>query len=168
LGRDGSTEDTAGIPDGPWDDETLATSFARYWIENEPRQWRLPEKIRDFLLGRPLERKIRRRMLFPYLFRAHGKCFFMTEDERFGLCPPTTRSGDIVVALFGGQVPFVLRPVTNEADFEGNAWTFKGCEKLRRGVYRIVGECYLHERMTSSFFHDEHAKMGDDELFHLY
>lgn len=168
LSRKGSTEGTKGLPDGPWDDETLATSFAMYWIENEPQHWRLPEKIRSFLLGRPLERKIPRRMLFPYLFRAQGKCFFMTEDERFGLCPPTTRPGDVVVALFGGQVPFVLRPVINEADFEGNAWAFKGCEQLRRRVYRMVGECYLHERMTSSFFNDKHAEMGDDEVFHLY
>ena len=71
----------------------------------------MPEKIHNFLLGEPLKRKIPRRMLFPYLFRAQGKCFFMTEDERFGLCPPTTRPGDIIVALYGGLVPFVLRPV---------------------------------------------------------
>ena len=167
-GGESAEEDATRLPAGPWDDETLATSFAMYWIENEPHQWRLPEKFPKYLLGEPLKRRIPRRMLFPYLFRAQGKCFFMTEDERFGLCPPTTRPGDIVVALFGGQVPFVLRPVVNEEDFEGNAWTFKGCEQLRRRVYRMVGECYFHERMTSSFFNDEYAEMGDDEVFHLY
>ncbi|KAE8444364.1 hypothetical protein EG329_000564 [Mollisiaceae sp. DMI_Dod_QoI] len=54
----------------------------------------------------------------------YGRRYFVTESMYMGLAPADSEPGDHVVVLLGGQVPFVLRPVT-----EG--WKF-------------VGECYVH------------------------
>jgi hypothetical protein len=55
---------------------------------------------------------------------------FETRSGMLGLGPLATATDDIVVVLFGGTVPFVLRP---DAD------------KQR---YRLVGECYVHDVMN--------------------
>jgi hypothetical protein len=49
---------------------------------------------------------------------------FITSSGHLGLGPATMMSGDAVVVLFGGKVPFVLRHV------DGDRW-------------RFVGECYV-------------------------
>ncbi|KAF2872517.1 heterokaryon incompatibility protein-domain-containing protein [Massariosphaeria phaeospora] len=50
---------------------------------------------------------------------------FVTEDGKLGLGPGAAQAGDLVVVLWGGQVPFVVREV------EGGLF------------YRFVGECYV-------------------------
>jgi hypothetical protein len=39
--------------------------------------------------------------------------------------------------------------------------------ELRKHLHRFVGECYLHERMTSAFFDDPNNELPDSEVFHL-
>jgi hypothetical protein len=58
-----------------------------------------------------------------------GRRFFVTEQGMLGLGPRTMKEGDIIAVLFGGSVPFVLRPVK-----EGRHW-------------RLVGDCYVHDIM---------------------
>jgi hypothetical protein len=65
-------------------------------------------------------------------FPCHGKCFFRNSAGNFGLCPPGTNPGDLVVVLFGGSVPFILSA-------RGNSTKLKG--------YELVGECYLQGEM---------------------
>ncbi|KAH6987652.1 heterokaryon incompatibility protein-domain-containing protein [Ilyonectria sp. MPI-CAGE-AT-0026] len=156
-----------GIPDGPWNDETIATSFALFWAENDPRFMYSPPRIGELLKVEMFVRGISQTKLFPFLCGGVGKCFFITEDERMGMCPPDTRPGDIIVALFGSRVPFVVRPVRKETKFEGDEWTFEGSEMLKDQLYRFVGECYVHERMTSSFLRDQAMKLGEAEVFNL-
>lgn len=55
---------------------------------------------------------------------------FETRSGMLGLGPLATAAEDIVVVLFGGTVPFVLRP---DADDQR---------------YRLVGECYVHDIMN--------------------
>jgi len=55
---------------------------------------------------------------------ATGRCFFTTSKGFLGLGPRSMHVGDVVVVLFGGRVPYVLRP-TDE-------------------YFRFVGECYVH------------------------
>lgn len=55
----------------------------------------------------------------------NGRQFFMSEKGYMGLAPITTRAGDAVCILFGGQVPFILR----ERDDFGHS---------------MIGECYVH------------------------
>ena len=39
--------------------------------------------------------------------------FFTTEKGYMGIGPPVAQNGDIICVLFGGEVPYVLRPVGN-------------------------------------------------------
>jgi hypothetical protein len=64
------------------------------------------------------------------IFRATCyRSLFTTSSGKLGLGPSAMKEGDVVVALWGAQVPFVLRKV------EGGSW------------YRFVGECYVEEYM---------------------
>jgi hypothetical protein len=65
------------------------------------------------------------------IFRATCyRSLFTTSSGKLGLGPSAMKEGDIVVALWGAQVPFVLRRV------EGG------------GRYRFVGECYVEQYMN--------------------
>jgi hypothetical protein len=55
----------------------------------------------------------------------------VTNNHLLALVPQLTRPKDIICLIFGGQVPFVLRPINNGAEIR----------------YRLVGECYLHGLM---------------------
>jgi len=67
-------------------------------------------------------------------FPCHGTVFFRNSVGNFGLCPPRTRAGDVVVVLFGGSVPFVLRKWKSSADGSGD----EEGESLE-----LIGECYV-------------------------
>jgi hypothetical protein len=54
------------------------------------------------------------------------RTFFVTEKGYMGLGPFTMEEGDLVYALAGGQVPFILRPI------------------LLAGGFSLVGESYVH------------------------
>ena len=71
--------------------------------------------------------------------------FYRSVTGRFGLAPDQTQQGDEICVLYGGPVPFVLRP-------DGT------------GRHEIIGDCYLHgimdgEAMTTSLVEQE---------FHLF
>ncbi|ROW11613.1 hypothetical protein VMCG_01284 [Cytospora schulzeri] len=51
-----------------------------------------------------------------------GRRLFHCEDGKFGLGPAAMRPGDVVAVLFGGIVPYVLRPL----DDGGQKWAFIG------------------------------------------
>jgi hypothetical protein len=57
-----------------------------------------------------------------------GRRVVVLGDGAVGLGPAAAREGDVVVVLFGGVVPFVLRPV--EREDEEKCW-------------RLVGECFV-------------------------
>ncbi|KAE9369199.1 hypothetical protein N431DRAFT_560090 [Stipitochalara longipes BDJ] len=56
---------------------------------------------------------------------AGGRKFGITKGLRMGMFPNTVQQGDIIFAPLGSSVPFVFREAEN-------------------GLYRLVGECYLH------------------------
>lgn len=55
-----------------------------------------------------------------------GKLLATTRGDRLGLVPATTRPGDTVAFLMGGETPYILRPDPTD------------------GKYTFVGECYMH------------------------
>ncbi|KAI0458578.1 hypothetical protein F5B21DRAFT_500471 [Xylaria acuta] len=59
--------------------------------------------------------------------------FCGTERRYVGLVPDAAREGDQICLLHGGRVPFLLRPKAN-------------------GVYRLVGEAYIHGIMQGQAF----------------
>jgi hypothetical protein len=75
--------------------------------------------------------------------------FFVTSDGQLGLGPLAMEEGDVVVVLFGGTVPFVLRPCGD-------------------GHFRLMGECYVHAIMEGQAVEKwkESGKAATD--FHLF
>ncbi|KAK4185307.1 heterokaryon incompatibility protein-domain-containing protein [Podospora australis] len=65
-------------------------------------------------------------------YRERVGWIFEMDDGRVGLGPAAAREGDVVVVLFGGVVPFVLRGYEDES---GNKF------------WRLVGECFVPELM---------------------
>lgn len=61
-----------------------------------------------------------------------GRTLGMTAGGLIGSFPSTVRAGDVVVVLFGGWVPFVLRPVGED-------------------VFELVGACYVHGIMDGEW-----------------
>ncbi|KAK3395680.1 heterokaryon incompatibility protein-domain-containing protein [Sordaria brevicollis] len=64
---------------------------------------------------------------------------FKTEGDRAGLCPAGTREGDMIVILYGGNVPYLLRPAEDKR-------------------FHLVGECYL-----DGFMHGEAMELLHDD-----
>lgn len=60
----------------------------------------------------------------------NGTRIIRTHKGFIGTVPKTTKVGDVVCVLFGGQTPFVLRR-----------------DKEKEGLYRLVGDCYVHGLM---------------------
>ncbi|KAK3367646.1 heterokaryon incompatibility protein-domain-containing protein [Podospora didyma] len=73
-----------------------------------------------------------------------GRRVFTCDDGKFGLGPAAMREGDVVAILFGGVVPFVLRPVDSEegvardGDDDGSS---TGSNEKKK--WRLVGECFV-------------------------
>lgn len=90
------------------------------------------------------------------LLNCARKSFFTTEDGRAGLCPPGTKKGDVVAALFGGRASFILRP-RRPAESTGSEvvqWEF-------------IGESYVHSFMDGKFVEDLLAHEVPSEIFTL-
>jgi hypothetical protein len=67
-------------------------------------------------------------------FSTEGQRFFLTQAGYMGLGKP--KVGDEIYVLFGGNVPFVLRPVANTTYFS------------------LIGDCYLHGIMDGEAMTD--------------
>lgn len=63
---------------------------------------------------------------------ARYRRFGVTERGYYLLGPDVMQQGDVVAVLYGGKVPFVLRP-------EGGRW-------------KLLGECYMHGMMSGEAF----------------
>ena len=59
---------------------------------------------------------------------ASWRKFFITSAGYMGLASMAIRSGDVVCSLFGGEVPYLLRPAGDD-------------------TYTSVGECHVHRMM---------------------
>jgi Heterokaryon incompatibility protein (HET) len=62
------------------------------------------------------------------------RTFFVTKDGQIGMGPDNLQEGDVVCVLFGGMVPFILRP--------------------EDGHYLLVGECYCHGMMQGEMIEE--------------
>jgi hypothetical protein len=82
------------------------------------------------------------------------KLFGSTAAGYVGMFNKSTRAGDIVVAFFGGEFPFVLRPR----------------QSLGMGMdlrdFELIGQCYIHGLMEEGQFDIESSKY-EAQWFHL-
>ncbi|KAF2015766.1 hypothetical protein BU24DRAFT_422083 [Aaosphaeria arxii CBS 175.79] len=74
--------------------------------------------------------------------------FFVSRSGLMGIGPETMREGDIVAVLFGGKVPYLLRP--------------------QGGRYRYIGECYVHRMMEGEAIEKWIQKGRKQDLFELF
>lgn len=71
--------------------------------------------------------------------------FCATSNGRIGLVPSGTAAGDEICVLYGGRVPYVVRP----------------CEK----GYIFIGECYIHGLMHGEAMNMKQLKSRDFALY---
>ncbi|KAK6086581.1 heterokaryon incompatibility protein [Seiridium cupressi] len=92
-------------------------------------------------------------------FPCTSKCFFTADgldsQKRVGLCPYSAQRGDIVVVLYGGQVPFILRKRDEKGDFDSTE------------QYVLVGEAYCEEYMHGKALEDVENGRLKKEVFKL-
>lgn len=74
--------------------------------------------------------------------------FFKTASGSLGIGPQAMRPGDIVAVLYGGDIPYVLRPVDDKH-------------------YQLLGPAYVHGIMYGELVHRHQDKGGVDEIFAL-
>lgn len=81
-----------------------------------------------------------------------------------------------LIIMFGWNTPFVLRPMEDKPDVEGDIWDiregadgdFEGADDFKKALFRFsMGECYLHERMTGEFLDEASASLPSHEIFNV-
>lgn len=78
-----------------------------------------------------------------FICASEGRRLFATDRGYIGLGPPEMQKGDHVYILSGGEVPYLLRPVSGP----------------RPRTFELVGDCYLHGIMYGE-------EAGTDEDYH--
>ena len=66
------------------------------------------------------------------VFCATGSIFCLTKKDYMALVPKNAESGDLICALYGGRLHYVLRPVSGDPDSE---------------MVRVIGAAYVHGLM---------------------
>jgi hypothetical protein len=86
-----------------------------------------------------------------YALRLHvmiNRRLFTTASGHLGLGPSTMEPKDVIAVLFGGKVPFVLRPLGN-------------------GQWRFIGPCYVHGIMKGEALDGEEGDESRHKWFEL-
>lgn len=76
------------------------------------------------------------------------RCVFITSSGKIGLGPDTMEPNDVIVILFGGNVPCVLRPLENTQ-------------------WRFIGLCYIYGLMKGEALQGDGATKENPEWFGL-
>jgi hypothetical protein len=76
----------------------------------------------------------------PNYLPCHNESFFKTDNGAEGLCPFGTRVGDVVAVLYGGNVPYILRPKDSSTSTSTDLEEFY-----------FVGECYHGDLMEGQY-----------------
>lgn len=141
-----------------WEEEEIAHRLAVYWKQNDPGLQTLPPSVRKFMEPLAAENSTWHPSKgFSAHVPRHGKTLFMSDEWRLGLCPPERETGDVIVVLFGGKVPFILRPKQSAplpGQTDGQEWEF-------------IGECFVHGRMHSGVVDEKLRQNIPIENFHL-
>jgi hypothetical protein len=76
----------------------------------------------------------------------NGRLAFRMDSGWIGVGPPYAQAGDMVLAVLGADVPFVIRPSGVDTDAR----------------VRLVGECYVDGIMFGECTTDPHFRTGGD------
>ena len=137
--------------------EDALEACASIWIQNEPELREFTRSQKD--LWRRLSTQSPHRDWSWFRTTAGysllDRHLFTTSKGDFGLSPKGTKSNDIIVILYGGSTPYVLREIPCPP-------TLTVTHRLLDGpVYEFIGECYLGRHMHGSSV--EKAGFGVDD-----
>jgi hypothetical protein len=138
----------------------LFEDFAAYWKQSEPQMESIPSEDRERFIALSTSGNA------TWFGMTAGKAcedriFFITSKGYFGLCPRATELGDLVVALYGGSVLYILRPVSPHLASTSIP--------LSTGTgYLFIGECYVHGLMDGSVVNKDIHPDLQSEWFYLY
>ncbi|KAI1211256.1 heterokaryon incompatibility protein-domain-containing protein [Annulohypoxylon truncatum] len=104
------------------------------------KKWRLPTAIWNYSSSGRFREAFTRACL-------HRR-FFVTAGSLMGIGPETMERSDIIVILFGGKVPYVVR-------------------ELGEGKYSFIGECYVPGLMTGEAVEQWKKSTRRAEFFNL-
>jgi hypothetical protein len=93
--------------------------------------------------------EMNRRFVDVYIPWSQNRAFFITDGGRIGIGPQDMQPTDIICVLFGGTVPYVLRPTENPSE------------------YLFIGECYVHGAMSGEAVDDYERGRRTSQWFHL-
>ena len=112
--------------------EEIYTAWRMYWMTASQYQGKYIST--SYTSTTPAELEMALRFMQAHHKAAYGRRFFTSKSHSYmGLCPTLTRKGDIIVVLFGGRTPFVLR-------------------ELGQGQSKFIGGCYVHGLMHGEIF----------------
>ncbi|OCK73367.1 HET-domain-containing protein [Lepidopterella palustris CBS 459.81] len=112
--------------------EKYYTAWCKYWNTASEQQGKYI--FTSYNSTTPTELQMAVKFMQAHHKAAYGRRFFTSKSHDYmGLCPSLTRKGDVLVILFGGRTPFILR-------------------KQGRGQWKFIGECYTHGLMSGEFF----------------
>lgn len=101
-------------------------------------------------------------------FPCHDRCFFVTHDGLFGLCPAPAQEGDLIVILNGGMVPFLLREATANTIEQPNSTISGNILGPTISVqYEFIGECYVHGKMNGEVSREQTQNGRSTEIFEI-
>lgn len=145
-----------------WEQPGVGEQLAACWVNppEDPEMTKIPLEAQAYLRTRiPKDNLEVYAAAFQMKWRHfEGKCFFFTRKARLGLCPTGTKIGDMVVALFGGKVLYVLRPRDGAV---------APSESEPQPQFQFVGECYLHSCMDGQEVRNLCQGGGSSEVFNL-
>ncbi|KAF6809796.1 heterokaryon incompatibility protein [Colletotrichum sojae] len=130
-------EDSSFLPDAKaWLTENapnvpLFQGSGTRWLEKKRKGWRDPSRFQE-----------------AFTRACSDRAFFTATCGLMGIGPNNMRVGDVVVVLFGGKVPYVLRP-------------------LGDGKYSFVGECYIESLMDGVVVRKQHESGSSAGFFCL-
>lgn len=113
------------------------------------------EHVKNMLL--PLvEKGSRREFLLWIVTAVNGRLLFVSKWEdklTIGLGPRESQPGDSIVALFGGNSPFILRPQT--------------CPESGARTWKLVGPCYMDGLMRGDIVEDWLSIVRPTEVYDI-
>lgn len=133
-------------------------SFASYWMSafvtsSDSAMDIFCEHVKNILM--PLAEKSDPWRLKERFERSiHGRSLFTNEWEgqlRFGAGPGDIRTDDIAVVLFGGNVPYIVRPQPGDGPAAGS--------------YELIGACYINGAMDGQMVDDWVNKGHPSQIF---
>ena len=131
---------------------SLHADLCAYWLTVDPKMRDLSTECRNYLLqfqGQGFASSLMNLMVRV----CNQRCFFTTLEKCFGVGPSRIESNDLVVVLYGGTVPYVLRP--------------RYQPQASEPTFKFIGECYVQSRMFGSVVDEQLVRREPNEMFEL-